>query len=74
MGMKNRLSPDFQYGGPQRGTIRTFQELVKKLVQYFSTLDTSKSDDLFSQYLISKNPPNKSRLNSTHSLVRSRSN
>lgn len=65
--------PVFKGGRPQRGTTRTFLPLIKKLVKYFSTLDTSKDDDLFCKYLTSKKPPKRSGLFPTHSLAESRS-
>jgi site-specific DNA recombinase len=64
--MANRS--DYKNGGPQRSTTRTFLPLVKKLAQYISSLDMSKGDNEFVKYLISKNPPRKTRRISPRSL------
>lgn len=42
------------FGSPQREAARTLETLYKKLFVYFENLDTSKSDNFFSNYLTSK--------------------
>lgn len=50
--MLNR--PRFTSGSPEREATRTLTVLFKKLIKYFKKLDTSKSDNLFIDYLNSK--------------------
>jgi site-specific DNA recombinase len=53
--------PGFTYGSPGPETSRTLGALIKKLFNYFSKLDASKSDNNFLYYLNSK--PEKKYIN-----------
>jgi site-specific DNA recombinase len=59
----------FTSGSPYREAARTLAKLYKKLFMYFDTLDTSKNDNHFINYLISKTE--KKRINNFPKFINS---